>query len=46
MNDMGILILVITALHFISAYYREKKHHLLMERIDELESNLKRAMRG
>jgi len=45
MSDLGILILLITALHCVSAYYKEKKHHLLLERIDELESNLKRAMR-
>ena len=45
MDDIGILSLLILALFCVSAYYREKKHLLLMERIGELESNLKRAMR-
>ena len=45
MNDIGILISLITALFCVSAYYREKKHLLLMERIDELENSLKRAIR-
>jgi len=45
MSDIDFLILLTIGLHCVAAYYRDKKHLLLMERIEELENSLKRAIR-
>lgn len=45
MGDLGILFLLITALNMLSAYYNQRSHDVIMERIDELEISLRRAMK-